>query len=874
MLQDIFRIKKEYESIMFDDFTPYDDCEPAGVELPETLVDEKKLQELELSEESTTNEILYELTRKGLRDKGITKKENRKVYYDRAKQELETFDELGFTDYILLNWDVLNFCHDSKIPTGAGRGSAAGSLVLYLLGVTNIDPIPHDLFFERFVSKSRAKTVLDKRGKEFLVGSLLPDVDSDISYDQRQKVIAYIEEKHAGKTAKILTFNTFSSKLCIREATKYFDEAKEDDANYVSDMIPKLHGKVFGLSQAREESEKFDKWCRIHQRTLENAIKIEGLPKNTGVHPSGIAICAQKIEDVVPLQKTKDGDLITGYDMSDVADLMVKFDILGLRTLTIAHRTCDKVGINLDDVDPNDPSVYKVFQDFRHPMGLFQISADTNFKVCRDIKPVDLNELSDVVALARPAALQFVSVYKEQKATETNLDLQPELDEILSWSKNVILYQEQLMQIAHKVFGLTLEDAETLRRIVGKKKVDEMPKWKDKVYEAGRKKGFEEKVSEFYWNSLEASAHYSFNKSHSFAYADLAAKTVYLKFKYPQEFFLSVLEAADFEPEPLMTISGVNEELPDFGMKLLPPCLFKSNFNFKIEGDDIRYGLNSIKGISMKSIQSLVDFRGMEFNNKYEVFVAAKQCGINISVLAALIQAGTMDYAQEDASQAPIYRTRTVLEAQAFNLLTDREKRNFVKTGERFGFDILKAIKEAVDKETIGDDNRPIMAEKRFTTFKKKFLQYKKIFDQNKKYEKFSKWRYETSLLGYSYSHNLRECFIDRFGSLNDLKEIEDFPERATYKIVGEVKDYFTKISNNGNRYMMLTISDDTATRKFLFMDNQREEKLTEFLDNHKIKKGDVILLTGVCSGDTFFVNSINPIETEIFMKPRQVKNA
>ena len=216
---------------MFEDFTIYDDCEPVGVELPKTLVSNKILKSIGLVEDSSTKEIMYELTRKGLRDKGITKFSNKKEYFDRAKQELETFEELGFTDYILLNWDVLNFCHENKIPTGAGRGSAAGSLVLYLLGVTNIDPIPHNLFFERFVSKSRAKKVYDVRNKEFLVGSLLPDVDSDISYEKRQKVIEYIEKKHDGKTAKILTFNTFSSKLCIREATKYFDEAKEEQAN-------------------------------------------------------------------------------------------------------------------------------------------------------------------------------------------------------------------------------------------------------------------------------------------------------------------------------------------------------------------------------------------------------------------------------------------------------------------------------------------------------------------------------------------------------------------------------------------------------------------------------------------------------------------
>tara|TARA_R100000231_G_scaffold122294_4_gene92452 strand:+ start:275 stop:2845 length:2571 start_codon:yes stop_codon:yes gene_type:complete len=856
---------------MFEDFTPYDDCEPAGVDLPKTIVDENKLQEIGLDSNSSTKDILYELARQGLRNKGITKYKNKDVYFTRAKQELETFEELGFTDYILLNWDVLNFCHDNNIPTGAGRGSAAGSLVLFLLGVTNIDPIPHDLFFERFVSKSRAKKVTDKRGKEFLVGSLLPDVDSDISYDQRYKVIQYIEHKHQGRTAKILTFNTFSSKLCIREATKYFDEAKEDEANQVSDMIPKLHGVVFPLKQAEQESDKFKKWVKKHPKTFSNALKVENLPKNTGVHPSGIAICSESIENIVPLQKTKDGDLVTGYDMNDVADLMVKFDILGLRTLTIAHKTCEKVGIDIEDIDANDEIIYDILQDFKHPMGLFQISAETNFKVCREIKPKDINELSDVVALARPAALEFVLTYKmnkNQQNLRSDLGLHPELDRILSWSKNVILYQEQLMQIAHKVFGLTLEEAEVLRRIVGKKKVDEMPKWKNRIYEAATSRDLTEEIADFYWNSLVAASHYSFNKSHSFAYADLAAKTVYLKHKYPSEFFLSILECAEFDPEPLQTISGVNEELEDFGIKMLPPCLYKSDFDFTIEDGNIRYGLNSIKGISLKSIQSLIDFRGMEFNNKYEVFLAAKQCGINISILAALIQAGTMDHARTN-------RTRMVLEAQAFNLLTDREKRNFVKIGDRFGHDILNAISEVLEKQTLGDDNRPIMAEKRFKTFKSKFDQYKKIYNQNKKHEMFAKWRYESSLLGYSYSHNLRECFQDRFSSLINLKDTEDLVDRQKFQVVGEVKDFFTRTSQNGNNHVFITICDNTSTKNFLFMDNSREEKLSDFLESgYKLAKNKVIVVNGSKSNDTFFVDNINPVETNIFMKLREVKNA
>ncbi len=854
--------------MIFHDVKPYVEPEPVGVELPKIFVTEQELKEIDdkLTVNSSSFDLLKSLVRKGLKDKGIVNRDDKQTYFDRAKQELDTFEELGFTDYVLLNWDILNFCHKNNIPTGAGRGSAAGSLVLFLLGVTNIDPLEHNLFFERFVSKSRAKKILSKSGKQFLVGSLLPDVDSDISYDQRSKVIAYIEEKHRGKTSKILTFNTFSSKLCIRETAKYFCEASEFEASEVSDMIPKLHGVVADLEDAYEEVESFKNWANRYPDAYKNALKIENLNKNTGVHPSGIAICSDTISNIIPLQKTKDGDLVSGYDMNGVSDLMVKFDILGLRTLTVAQNTCNRLGISLDDIPYNDEFIYKALQDFKHPMGLFQISADTNFRVAQAIKPSNLQELSDVIALARPGALQFLTDYKENKQTLKELGMHEELDHILSWSKNVILYQEQLMMIANKVFGFSLEEAEILRRIVGKKKRDEMPPWKEKIYNAGKERGLDTKISDFYWSALEASADYSFNLSHSVSYATLAAKTVYLKYKYPQEFFISLLESAEFEPDPLAEISLIQKELQDFGIKLLPPSLEVSDMTFSVENENIRYGLRTIKGISSKSLASLVDFRGKKFANKYEVFSAAKNAGINISVLAALIQAGTMDQSGQN-------RSRMVLEAQAFNLLTDREKRNFMLIGERFGFDLLNTIADVVDKQIIGDDNRVIMSNKRLETFKRDFQKYLTIYRQNRKYDKFAKWWYENTLLGYSYSILLKDCFVDTFGVLDNIKDLEEADDRSTFKVAGQVEDFFVKTSAAGNKYMSILLSDNTATQKFLFMDNRRAAKLTEFLEFNKLIKKDIIVLTGTKSSDSLFVNSIEKIDCSIYMKPKDIKD-
>lgn len=854
---------------MFEDFEIYDDFEPAGVELPKIHLTEEELKSIDekLNEKSLSIDILKSLCRKGIRNREIDKLENKKEYYDRAKYELDIFEELGFVDYVLLNWDILGFCHKNDIPVGNARGSAAGSLVLYLLNVTNVDPLKHGLFFERFVSKTRAKKIKDKSGKEFLVGSLLPDVDSDISYDQRHRVIQYIENKYIGKTSKILTFNTFSSKLCIREAAKYFNEAKEDQANIVSDMIPKNHGVVSSLTKSREENPAFDKWAKNNELAFKNALKVEDLYKNTGVHPSGIAICSQSINNIMPLQKTKEGAIVSGYDMNDVSDLMVKFDILGLRTLTIAHNTCKKINIDLFDIDHNDPYIYQILQDFRHPVGLFQISADTNFKVCQEVKPNNLQELSDVIALARPATLQFISDYVNQKKNPRKTGINDQLDNLLQNSKNVMLYQETMMFAANKVFGMSLEEAEILRRVVGKKKLEEIPAWKDKIYNAAEKQGVNKDAADYFWAFVEAAGNYSFNLSHSISYAILAAKTIYLKFKYPQAFFISVLESSQFEPDPLATVSEVNQELRDFNIKLLPPSLESSEMNFSIEGNDIRYGLNSIKGISEKSFKSLIDFRGHKFCNKYQVFIAAKEAGISISVLSALIQAGAMNDSGSD-------RSRLVLEAQAFNLLTDREKRNFCKIGERFGFDVLNSISEIVEKKILGDDNKPIVSEKRFETFKKNFKKYRDIYQHNKKFEKFANWWYETTLLGYSHSHCLKECFFDQFGLIMDTEELKNLQDKEKFKTAVQVVDFFIKTSAAGNKYMNISASDEKGLAKFLFMDNRRSEKLTEFLESgQKIKNDDVLILNGSKSGDTYFIDSIKIIDTKIYMRSSELKN-
>lgn len=851
----------------FIEETKYETPFPVGVKLPAIKIEDRFYTYADCPRDASNFQFLRKLCFKGVIEKGIDKRENKKDYYDRLSMELSVLDDLGFIDYILLNWDILNFCKESGIPTGAGRGSAAGSLVLYSIGVTNIDPIEYDLFFERFVSQSRARKI-EHNGETFLDGSLLADIDNDISYDRRAEVIEYINQKYQGKTCKILTLNTLSSKLCIKECGKIVEELSESDVNQISDTIPKHFGKVAKLKSAYAESEQFKKFADKYPRAFQIAKKIEGLNKNTGVHPSGICISHYELKDIMPLQKTNDGALVSGYDMNDVASLSVKFDILGLRTLSVVHDVCNQIGIKVSDIDPHHPSIYAALACLEAPQGLFQIEAETNFKVCQQIAPRNLEQLSAVVAIARPGALDFKDSYAEYVRTGEFQSVHPFFDDILSYTGGIPLYQEQLMKMAVKV-GFTLDEAEQLRRIVGKKKVDQMPAWKAKIEGKIKDNNLDPKIGEILWKVAEDSANYSFNKSHSISYAYLAAITVYLKFNYTQEFFLSLLKLARFEPNSHEEIAKISQELSVFGIKLLPPDLNLSNFDFKKDGKHIRYGLNSIKGVSDKVIESLIEFREQSFANKYEVFLSASQSGINIGVLSAFIQAGMLDsFVDKD-------RCRLVLEAQTFNILTQREKRNIIELGPKFNYDVLNTVYDCHKNQILADDGKPLFKPSRFETFKKKYAEYKEIYEKNRQHIKFANWFFENKLLGYSYSYGLRDIFkSEEAQDYRSSQELKNLEQRSNFRFVGVLADIMRRTSGSGNKYARMVLNDEVGQVNALFMDNERDQRLTNYVNSGKKlpEKDDIVMISGSTGDGTVFVNSLSVLKDKIYMKLSELK--
>lgn len=842
------------------DFQKYD-LGLHGLRMPVFEIDQRHKSRLNLVAATTNYDFLRSLAREGFYKLNLEKgSELYKKYVDRVNYELQILQELEFIDYIILIWDVINYCRENNIPTGPGRGSCAGSLLLFLIDVTKIDPIKYELFFERFISKARAKkTVID--GVTYFDGSLFPDVDLDICYYNRYKVIAYLEEKFKGKTSKILTLNTLSSKLCIKESGKVVAEKQESEMNDVSSYIPKLFGQVKSLEEAVTESEKFAEWASENEEVYKIALKLQNLNKNKGVHPSGLLLAHSPLEESCPVELSSDKQAVSSYDMNNVTAYNIKLDLLGLRGVSVVDDVCKSLGIRYEDIDVNDVFIYQQLQDFKLPHGLFQIEAETNFKVCQKVKPKNLEQLSGVLALARPGALQFIDKYANYTNNNHYESIHPFFDDILGVTGGVCLYQEQLMKMVSKV-GFSLDEAEIVRRCVGKKKVEEMKEWEQKIKDKISQQKLDPKIGEVLWRIANDSANYQFNKSHSVAYAALAAISIYLKFKYPQQFFLSLLKMSKHEPDPIGEISKIEKELSYFNIKLLPPHLLKSKEEFCIEGENIRFGLLSVKGISEKTIKAVNEFRG-EFKNKFDIFETASQANLNIGVLCALIQAGALD---GDFKQS---RSKIVYEAQLWNVLTNKEKVNAKLFGENFDYDLVKILMHMKDNKDV--QGKPYIKESRLQTLRTKADPYKKIYEINSKSESFANWYYENSIIGYSVRNKLREVFISKKDDLVYIKDIADFAEKDEVSFIGVIQECKSGVSREKKtRYFKMQISDETSAINTMIFADKIDDM--QGLNNRMPKEEDIVIVVGQKFGDSVFARTVAIQTHTVYTKLSQLK--
>jgi DNA polymerase III alpha subunit len=568
------------------------------------------------------------------------------------------------------------------------------------------------------------------------------------------------------------------------------------------------------------------------------------------------------IEQSCPTELTTDKEQVSSYDMNWASISNVKLDLLGLRSVSIVDRVCKLVGIKVDDVNFNDPFIYQQLQDLRTPHGCFQIEADTNFKVCKKVKPRNLEELSGVLALARPGALEFVDQYANFTTNNHYEGIHEFFDSVLSGSGGVALYQEQLMKMSNKI-GFTLDEAEVLRRIVGKKKVEEVKKWQEKISEKIKENKLAPEIGDILWRILENSANYSFNKSHSMSYAALAACTVYLKFRHPKEFFLALLEMTKHEPAPLEEISKIQKELRHFGITLLGPHILKSETDFAIQGNDIRFGLSSIKGISEKTMEKLKMFKS-EQSSKFEVFQAAKEVGLSIGVLSALIQAGALDGFSAS-------RSRVVLEAQLWNVLTEKERVLAMQYGPECENDLLKTVKKL--SETKNENGKLLIKESRLETIKKKYDPYLKIYQQNNKSESFANWFYENKLLGYSYDKSLNAIFSQKMPNLISTAKAMECSDNQIVYIVGKVEDASEWVSKNEKktRTFKMIVSDEFGSIPVLTFNDKID--FNKSCNNEKMpEKDDIVIVKGSKKKDCLFGDTIGIQTLKIYTKLSELK--
>lgn len=832
-----------------------------GVKLPLFDINKKHLDEMFLDEGVSSDTFLFSLILKGLETKVGRNHLKYKEYYERAKYEMGVFRELGFCDYVLIIWDIVKYCRDNQIPTGISRGSGGGSLVFYLIDITRIDSLKYNLYFERFLSKSRAKFE-EIDGVKYYDGSLLLDYDLDISYVDRERVVLYLEGKYPGRVCKVLTIGTLSTKILLKEACKTIKEYNESEANAVSDMVPKVAGFVSSLDECVENSSEFATFAEENEEIIRVCRRLESLNNHVGTHASAWCVAADSLGEIFPLQKDKEGNLVSAYDMNDALNLAIKCDLLGLRTATLVNRVAQLVGIRLEDINVEDPFIYQNLQDIKCPHGLFQIESDTNFKVCKHIKPKSLNDISAVLALARPGALAFVDQYAKFANFGEAQSIHPFFDDVLIRTGQIPIYQEDLIRMVNKL-GFSKEEGETVRRIVGKKKREDVEKWRDKIRKKVDDQKLDPKITDILFKVLEDSAKYSFCAGHSFAYAIMCAYTIYLKFKYPKEFFLVLLELAKDEQDSTGQIRKIQGELRHFGINLLGPDLVKSSMDFQIEDNNIRYGLKYVKGISEANRIKILSFK-RAFRNKFDIFLAANECGINHSVLASLIQAGAIDSYLGSSS-----RSKVVLEAQIWSKLTDREKEKCVEHGESYSFDLVKLL--IAFNEKINDEKgKPIIKSSRRETIRKKIEPYKEIYRQNSKNERVASYFYESKLLGYSYSQDVVEIYREKAKDLIHIADLADLKTDTNVKICGQIVEVFTSVSKKGTKYCRLKIKDSSGEAIVMLFNKKLEENAD--LNGGDFAEDQIVIARGRKKEDSIFADVVAIQDVKIYTKLGDLK--
>jgi DNA polymerase-3 subunit alpha len=799
-----------------------------GVRLPEINIADQDKAKLGLKPASSNTEYLKKLCWKKCQERIASGqiKQTKEECIERLKMEFSVFETTNTIDYILLLMDIYLWCDDNNVLRGPARGSAAASFSLFCLGLTRgVNPLDYDLNFTRFLSEARAKVTLHENIPH-VDGKSMCDFDGDIEYFGRERCLKRMSEAYRGKMCKILTLQYLTGKTALKDTVKSLLEYSEQEALELGGEIESLFGKVDPLEKAKEKSKKLQEWAKTPdgKSAFETALKIEGLFRASGVHASGILLSYYPIEDMLPTELCSTGEEVSGYDMGECLQVSVKADILGLRTLTQLSYIEQITGIKCENINVNDPSIYRYYLN-ENPCfaGLFQIEDGITKEATLKIKPKNIEELAIVVSISRPGGMKHI----DQMAKFTNMgeykSFYPVIDTILSKTGSIILYQEQINDICQKVYGMKATDADEVRRAIGKKSKKDMEKWEPVVTQNGLQRGIPEEVTKQFWAVCVEASDYLFNKAHAVSYSYLTAYTTYFKANYPKEFFLSCLKIAHLEANPIEYITKFQGELSAFGIKLLQPDIVLSDDDFTIEGPNLRMGKKSVKGLSDAAISKLHSLKAT-VGCPFDLFLSFSSSKIPLNVVSSLVLSGCTD------SQLTNGKTRNkfLVEYEVWNELTQKEMPIVNNLGARYNYDLMAIIKACVE-ELKDEKGRPLIKESRRETLRRNCKPYFEKFKRNSRFEELTAYIAENHYLGFSYSHSLKSIYSPHINNLHDLRALKTFPASPKYESylcavqIGEVEK---RVSKNKKEYVKYTLKDDTDSLVVMdFQSDQRGEK-------------------------------------------------
>ena len=668
-----------------------------------------KLPKFDVPEGYTSWEYLNELCFKGLEERYQPVTEELK---ERLNYELSTIKNMGYVDYFLIVWDFIRYARDHDIMVGPGRGSAAGSLVAYTLGITQLDPIRYDLLFERFLNPERVS---------------MPDIDVDFCFERRQEVIDYVRRKYGDDcVVQIVTFGTLAARGVIRDVGRVMD-LPYAQVDTIAKMIPQELNITIdkALKMNPELKKTYEDQPEIHD-LIDTARRLEGLPRHTSMHAAGVVISQKDVSEYVPLSRAQDGSIVTQFTMTTLEELgLLKMDFLGLRTLTViqnaVHLIEQDTGVHLDmqQIDYNDKKVLDSLGTGRSD-GVFQLESAGMKNFMKELKPQSLEDVIAGISLYRPGPMDFIPQYIRGKNHPDTIQYDcPQLEPILKPTYGCIVYQEQVMQIVRNLAGYTLGRSDLVRRAMSKKKAAVMEKERQNFVYGNEAEGvpgciangISEQVANKIYDEMIDFAKYAFNKSHAAAYAVVSYQTAFLKYYYPVEFMAALMTSVIEMPNKVAEYIQVCRQM---GISILPPDVNCGIYGFSVDHGAIRYGLSAIKSVGRPVINALVEERGK--NGMYRSlkdFIERLTGIVNKRAIENFIKAGALDclegnrrqkmnvYGQIVDSIAQEKKNSFAGQMSLFDLVSDEDKKDFEIRMPNVG-EYDKEMVLAFEKEVLG----------------------------------------------------------------------------------------------------------------------------------------------------------------------------